>query len=122
MAFHANDGLLFTRKDDGSVWVEKRVPCITLGEEYNGDFAIVERWRLDEGTWSSVVASMSAYGEDGRSFREAQRFHTGGAICGVTSASGAKGEMLGCGFQRGHDGPHAWATLPTFPLDGDTAR
>jgi hypothetical protein len=36
------------------------------------------------------------------------------ATCGVVSQSGPNGEPLGCGFAFGHDGPHAWASLPTF--------
>lgn len=35
-------------------------------------------------------------------------------ICGVVSNSGAEGEPLACGFPVGHEGKHAWATLPTF--------
>jgi hypothetical protein len=38
-------------------------------------------------------------------------------MCGVGCAAGAKGEMLLCGFKKGHRGKHAWATLPTF-VDG----
>lgn len=35
-------------------------------------------------------------------------------LCTYGSASGRKGEMLLCGFKRGHKGNHAWASLPTF--------
>lgn len=35
-------------------------------------------------------------------------------ICGIMSASGRHGEMLACAHPPGHDGPHAWASLPTF--------
>jgi hypothetical protein len=35
-------------------------------------------------------------------------------LCGVVSASGGKGEPLACGFLPDHDGPHSWASLPTF--------
>lgn len=38
------------------------------------------------------------------------------AICGVVSQSGPNGEPLACGYVLGHDGPHAWSTLPTFPV------
>jgi len=32
---------------------------------------------LDPGTWASAVASVSASGEDGATFRAAERFHAG---------------------------------------------
>jgi hypothetical protein len=35
-------------------------------------------------------------------------------ICGVVSASGPNLEPLACGLKKGHDGPHSWASLPTF--------
>jgi hypothetical protein len=43
---------------------------------------------------------------------EADRY----AICGIVSESGPNGEPLACGYQHGHEGKHAWATLPTFQL------
>ena len=38
-------------------------------------------------------------------------------ICGVVCPCGAFGEPLACGLMKGHGGPHAWASLPTF-IDG----
>ncbi len=35
--------------------------------------------------------------------------------CGIVSPSGPFGEPLGCAYPTGHDGPHSWSTLPTFP-------
>lgn len=35
-------------------------------------------------------------------------------VCGVASESGTHGEPLACGYPKGHAGPHAWASLPTF--------
>ncbi len=35
-------------------------------------------------------------------------------ICGIVSLSGPSMEPLACGYLLHHDGPHAWATLPTF--------
>ena len=35
-------------------------------------------------------------------------------LCGVLSYSGARGEPLACGWTRGHEGTHSWASLPTF--------
>jgi hypothetical protein len=37
-------------------------------------------------------------------------------MCCVVSHSGPNGEPLACGYARGHQGAHSWATLPTFPL------
>ena len=86
MAFHTNNGLFFTRQADGTVCVEKRVPIINAREQYNGDFAIVERWQLDEASWASVLASMSARGESGETWQEARRFHARSCTCdGVRS-------------------------------------
>lgn len=39
------------------------------------------------------------------------------SICGLSGNYGAKGEPLACAYRRGHDGDHAWASLPTF-VDG----
>ena len=36
-------------------------------------------------------------------------------ICGVVCECGPNLEPLACGWARGHDGPHSWSTLPTFP-------
>ena len=36
------------------------------------------------------------------------------SFCGVVSASGPNGEPLACGYEPGHDGPHSWASQPTF--------
>jgi hypothetical protein len=41
------------------------------------------------------------------------------AICGVVSQSGPNREPLACGFPKGHEGEHAWATLPTFTASED---
>lgn len=40
------------------------------------------------------------------------------AICGVISNSGRMGEPLACGKPAGHEGMHAWATLPTYDDEG----
>lgn len=34
--------------------------------------------------------------------------------CGVVCPCGPHGESLACGFSADHDGPHSWASLPTF--------
>lgn len=35
-------------------------------------------------------------------------------ICGRIATCGPNNEPLACGFLANHEGPHAWATLPTF--------
>lgn len=59
--FHAKDGLYFRRTDHGGVEIR-------LGDR------IVE---LDYSVWSSVVASVSAEGENAVSYRTARWFHMG---------------------------------------------
>lgn len=39
-------------------------------------------------------------------------------ICGIICNCGPNGEPLACGYLPGHEGPHAWATLPTWPQGG----
>lgn len=73
--FHSRDGLHFERRENGSVAVTVEVS----GTDANGrafswprEFIL-----LDADTWASVVASVSAYGENGESFRAAENFHGG---------------------------------------------
>jgi hypothetical protein len=35
-------------------------------------------------------------------------------LCATINNGGPNGEPLACGFPYGHDGPHSWASLPTF--------
>lgn len=35
-------------------------------------------------------------------------------MCGTVCACGPNLEPLACGYPDEHDGPHSWATLPTF--------
>ncbi len=37
-------------------------------------------------------------------------------ICGIICNCGAHGEPLACGYTEGHEGFHAWASLPSFPI------
>ena len=59
--FHTHDGLYFTRFTDGSVGVVHDPSGLVM--------------MLDANTWASVVASMSAKGEDSLTFNAALRFH-----------------------------------------------
>lgn len=35
-------------------------------------------------------------------------------LCAIISYSGPNGEPLACGYRPGHDGTHAWGSLPTY--------
>jgi hypothetical protein len=41
-------------------------------------------------------------------------------ICGCVCCCGPNLEPLACGYKRGHDGAHAWGTLPSYPPSKDT--
>lgn len=58
--FHYRDGVYFVRQQDGAVRIEQ------------GDKEIAV---IDPHSWSSVVASMSAPGEDARTYEAARDFH-----------------------------------------------
>lgn len=73
--FHSRDGLHFERREDGAVAVTIEVS----GQDGNGRaFSWPREYvLLDANTWASAVASVSAYGENGESFRAAELFHAG---------------------------------------------
>lgn len=62
--FHYRDGLYFVRQQDGAVRIQ---------EEAEGESIVVSV--IDPHSWSSVVASMSAGGEDARTYEQARDFH-----------------------------------------------
>jgi hypothetical protein len=66
--FHAHSGWYFRREPDGSVRI---TAPDSLGPGAHQTVV------LDPGTWASAVASVSASGEDGATFRAAERFHNG---------------------------------------------
>lgn len=59
LGFHAHSGQYFRRLDDGRVEIR------------NSDGVFV----CDASTWASVVASVSARGETGETYRQALDFH-----------------------------------------------
>lgn len=69
--FHAKDGWHFSRKEDGSVRMEKL--------DFTGDIETVpmirESVEFDAGTWASIVASVSARHETTETYYEALAFH-----------------------------------------------
>jgi hypothetical protein len=42
-------------------------------------------------------------------------------LCAIISMSGTNGEPLACAYEKGHEGAHSWATLPTF-VNGVSVR
>lgn len=69
--FHSQNGFCFTRGADGSVTVE--VYDVTKRPTPEEP---VFRTTLPVGIWGSVVSSMSARGENFKTWQEAQEFHT----------------------------------------------
>lgn len=68
MAFHTHGGWFFERLADGSVHQYHR--------RYPEDVTDQEIWfSVDE--WASVVATVSAFGEDLGTFEQAKDFHSG---------------------------------------------
>ena len=43
-----------------------------------------------------------------------KQFDTLPPLCGIVCGAGPSGEPVACAYQQGHEGPHSWATLPTF--------
>jgi len=66
--FHTQEGLYFTRNEDGSV-------TITKTETGHTDSKILFQQTVDENIWCSVIASMSACGEGDNRFYLAKGFH-----------------------------------------------
>lgn len=67
--FHWRDETFFKRGEDGVVEVH-------YFEQYNNS-PQEKAWRIPPNEWASIVASVSATGETGESYREALKFHTG---------------------------------------------
>ena len=63
--FHSQDGWYFKRAEDGGV-------ILTVTQ---GDFEA--QVHLDDSTWASAVASVSARSETGGTYRAALDFHNG---------------------------------------------
>lgn len=90
MAFHAKDGWLFQRNDDGSVTITSPFswctacsaistngqppPCTCHPERH----AKPREVRLDAAMWASIIASVSSEGEQNYRFDLARKFHNGG--------------------------------------------
>lgn len=68
MFFHVKNGLCFERLSDGAVRIFKQESHI---------LEVVWEERIDADSWASVVASVSAYGENSASFQAAEMLHQG---------------------------------------------
>jgi len=65
--FHALDGLYFTRGEDGSV-------TVAITESALVESPVLRSFTLDVDSFASVVASMSARGEENGGFYKAKEF------------------------------------------------
>jgi len=70
--FHAKDGWFFTRLSGGVVAVEKRTDA-------NETSPIVSYATFTPEEWASIVAAVSAGGENNRRWYQALDFHHGGS-------------------------------------------
>lgn len=73
--FHWRNGIYFDRKADGSVEIYQEREDVSTKTSTRLDkvpFATVP-----PAEWASIVASVSKDGENGDTFREAHKFHTG---------------------------------------------
>ncbi len=68
--FHAKDGLFFSRRPNGSVYIIKMADSKTPD-----GFDFVADVILSESEWASVVSSVSAGGETSARWRQARLFH-----------------------------------------------
>jgi hypothetical protein len=69
--FHWKDGWFFSRREsDGAVIVDHRTPA-------NFEGTLDTQFVIPENEWASIVASVSAYGENAASWQFARLFHSG---------------------------------------------
>lgn len=66
--FHVKGGLYFEKYADGKVGIVKRLTA-------NEDAPIVFEEVLSEGSWCSIIASMSKHGEGNSGYYRARHFH-----------------------------------------------
>lgn len=80
---HARNGFCFQRTDDGSVHVRLVVPVLSPAAERHdspdGGQAVLFQAVLPANEWASIVAAVSAKGENFESYNEALRYHDNSA-------------------------------------------
>lgn len=82
----ANGGANGNRAERGIWWDVELIVCefvpgplrASTGEHDPGHYEVVRRQTIDEGSWCSVVSSMSMKGEDFFTVNLAECLHTGG--------------------------------------------
>lgn len=74
--FHLCNGLYFRREDDGAV-------SIRLAEDAKPDSETIFSAYIPASSWASVVAHVSANGEDADTYQAALHFHAGRLAPGV---------------------------------------
>jgi hypothetical protein len=114
------------RKLDLLVWAkpcpdcEVEIPCATCGgtrrPDWSNDYVIpCPDCGVETPGWAEFFAERKQAGMG--SFwlpPEIAREMPLGFICGMVCTCGPNLEPLACGYKHGHDGEHAWASLPTF--------
>jgi len=70
--FHVKNGLFFERQDDGGVRVIVTGDGLAIARDGGN---VVFDQVMDASAWCSVIASMSAQGEDQGGFDRAKAFH-----------------------------------------------
>jgi hypothetical protein len=100
MAFHAHDGWFFRRNDDGSVTIAQIPPPHPDGDALDAAFDNAStRVTFNANTWASIIASVSAKGEDNYRFYLARIFHAGtGKRCAHILGEGFAGSGRACGL------------------------
>ena len=71
LEFHLREGFYFRRLENGDV-------NIFVTETPRHDSAILREIVIPENEWASVVASVSAKGENADTWQQARDFHSGG--------------------------------------------
>jgi hypothetical protein len=66
--FHVKNGLWFERTENGSVHLVKKADA-------RDNAPVMEDIVIDDSSWASIVATVSAQGETGETYREALAFH-----------------------------------------------
>ena len=77
MAFHSNNGFFFERTPEGDVRVTVMPPGKLPGEGDPIAQTTLGGQGQGDGTWGSVVSTVSYRGENADTFWEAMRFHAG---------------------------------------------
>lgn len=109
--FHLRDGFFFERVADGGV----RIVYTRPGKRFRG--SVTAETTVPENEWASVLAFVSAPGENIETWQTARRFHAGryaAAPAAVPGTCKLPPEGWFCTLEAGHEG----LTCPTWPVEG----